>query len=200
MITTYQNIPGEMMDFEKFYTTISLSLPDYPNIAEIGNADGRSMIFMSEQLSFLHKPVNRFVAIDNCVYGQTEQRNTIIKNIIRSGANIEFMESGSLDASTKFPDNYFDFIFIDSAHTYEMTKAEIRLWYRKLKDGGIMGLHDYLEHAEVSQAVDEVVPETVIRESIEGQTFLPEKVLMVEQTDKGYGIAWFEKKWYLKMR
>lgn len=42
------------------------------------------------------------------------------------------------------PDGHFDFIYIDTAHTYDTTIAELRLFSRKLKPGGLLGGHDYV--------------------------------------------------------
>jgi cephalosporin hydroxylase len=66
----------------------------------------------------------------------------------------------SLAASCKFNDHSLNFVFLDSSHKYEETKAEIRLWYRKLLDGSILAGHDYEspENPGVRQAVDEVIP------------------------------------------
>ena len=54
------------------------------------------------------------------------------------------LEQGlSWDVLAKYPDNYFDLIYIDSSHSYEGTKRELELSYKKIKRGGYIGLHDY---------------------------------------------------------
>lgn len=55
------------------------------------------------------------------------------------------------------PHGQFDFIFIDSEHTYPEVLLEIERWYPRVKSGGIMAWHDY-HHANypgVAQAVEE---------------------------------------------
>ena len=48
------------------------------------------------------------------------------------------------EAITLFPDEYFDFIYIDGyAHTGEMDGGTFYDWLPKLKCGGVMGGHDY---------------------------------------------------------
>lgn len=42
------------------------------------------------------------------------------------------------------PDGHFDFIYIDTAHTYDTTLEELQLFSRKLKPGGLLGGHDYI--------------------------------------------------------
>ena len=42
-----------------------------------------------------------------------------------------------------YPDNYFDFIFIDGGHDYSNVNSDIQSWLPKLKDTGIIAGHDY---------------------------------------------------------
>jgi hypothetical protein len=37
-----------------------------------------------------------------------------------------------------------DFIYVDANHTYQAVKDDIKLWYPKVKSGGIVMGHDYL--------------------------------------------------------
>ncbi len=54
-------------------------------------------------------------------------------------------------------DEYFDFIYIDGSHLYEDVKRDLNDWLPKLKDGGIIGGHDYIAQPSfgVIPAVDE---------------------------------------------
>lgn len=147
-----------MFDFREYYDRVAEQLPYDTKIAEVGVGDGASAIYLAEKLHSLNKSFHLRM-IDNLDYGKTDQLKTIMDNVRGSGLSdyIEIVPIDSLNASLKYPDNYFDFVFIDSGHTYELTKAEIRLWIRKVKDGGILAGHDYEGHAEVKQAVDETV-------------------------------------------
>lgn len=151
-------IPNTMFDFKSFYDFIADAMPNNCRIAEIGNADGASAIYLGEKLQELGKDF-RIQMIDSCAYGGQEQRNTLIRNIVGSGlgGKLIFMEMDSLNASLKFPDGYFHTVFIDSGHTYELGKAEIRLWHRKVMDGWFLSGHDIYSHPEVKQAIDEVM-------------------------------------------
>lgn len=58
------------------------------------------------------------------------------------------------EAAKLFPDDHFDFVFIDADHTYEGVKRDIEAWRPKVKN--FMG-HDY-DHPDfpgVKRAVDE---------------------------------------------
>ncbi|MEX0773138.1 MAG: class I SAM-dependent methyltransferase, partial [Balneolales bacterium] len=41
--------------------------------------------------------------------------------------------------------NYFDWIYIDTDHSYETTRDELRLYASKVKQGGIIAGHDYVK-------------------------------------------------------
>jgi cephalosporin hydroxylase len=159
----YKNIPsGDMFDFETFYDMVANGLPHECRVVEIGLSNGRSLLYLAAKLQEMGKEA-KVIGIDNMAYGGAGQRNEIISHIIKSGLEVELLEMSSLDASTKFPDGYFDFVFIDSSHTFEQTKAEILLWRRKLKDGRILAGHDYnfQEGKEVLEAVNLLIPDVM---------------------------------------
>ena len=63
----------------------------------------------------------------------------------------------SYDAVKDYPDNYFNFLYIDASHLYKDVKKDLNDWLPKLKEGGLMCLHDYvnIQNFGVIQAVDE---------------------------------------------
>ncbi len=140
--------------------------------------------------------------VDNLAYGGDNQLAELIKNIIASGiASIHFMPLDSLNASCKFNDHFFDFGMLDSSHTYPQTKAEIKLWWSKIKDGGILAGHDIFseENPGVREAVEEMIPVTYTREPLEETIFEPTKVLQYYQTEKGLGVWEATKQSFVKL-
>ena len=78
--------------------------------------------------------------------------------------NVFKMKMSSLEASHKILDGSQDFVYIDATHTYEAVKQDSGLWLPKVKAGGSIGGHDYVEGwPGVMKAVQEVlgVPEVV---------------------------------------
>jgi hypothetical protein len=62
----------------------------------------------------------------------------------------------SWEAAAQFEDHSVDFVFIDADHSYESTLKDIQAWLPKIKDGGILAGHDYVDKWEgVKRAVDE---------------------------------------------
>lgn len=179
MRETYKQIGGEMFDFPEFYRRISLCFNSNRReirICEVGVADGKSAIFLAEAFDNMGKQFT-LTMVDNLDYGRSEQLMEIMRNIQRSGLadRINFITLDSLSASCKFPDEYFDLVFIDASHKYEETKADIRLWWRKIMPDGILAGHDATgeENPGVGQAIKEVIPE---------------QFLTIEETEKGYGV------------
>lgn len=154
-----------MFDFQDHYRKIADRLPQDARIVEVGVADGKSAIYLAEALANMNKRFH-LTMIDSLDYGRTEQLTEIIRNIQRSGLSehINLLPMDSLYASCKFNDHSLHFVFIDSSHKYEYTKAEIRLWYRKVMDGYLLSGHDYYseENPGVRQAVNEVIPASKI--------------------------------------
>ena len=69
----------------------------------------------------------------------------------------------------QFPDEYFDWVYIDGNHLYEYVKKDIELSFRKTKIGGYITGDDYIEggwwKGGVKKAVDEyakAIPEHLI--------------------------------------
>jgi len=65
----------------------------------------------------------------------------------------------SYEAVDSFPDNYFDFIYIDACHLYGSVIADLIAYLPKLKETGLMCGHDYINQSNygVIKAVDEFV-------------------------------------------
>lgn len=67
--------------------------------------------------------------------------------------------SSSTGASAGFPDEYFDWVYIDGNHLYECVKADLNNFYPKVKYGGFITGDDYDRKGwwddGVTKAVDE---------------------------------------------
>ena len=75
--------------------------------------------------------------------------------------NFHVMRQDSITAATCFPDGYFDMVYIDASHFYQRVLDDIAAWRPKVRPGGILGGHDYInkrEGMEAKRAVDEVFP------------------------------------------
>lgn len=78
-----------------------------------------------------------------------------------SSGRIEVHRTLSHLAAPQFPDEHFDWIYVDASHFYDDVKVDIQAFWPKLKRGGYMAGDDYdrrgiWEHG-VTRAVDEFV-------------------------------------------
>ena len=82
--------------------------------------------------------------------------------------NIQLITKTSDDAVNDFNDEVFDFIYIDGIHQYENVKQDIINYLPKVKNGGVIGGHDYgPSWPGVKQAVDEMFgqPDKVFKDT-----------------------------------
>lgn len=61
---------------------------------------------------------------------------------------IYFFPMLTTDAA-EFVPSQIDFIYVDARHDYCGVSEDIRVWWPKLRPGGVMAGHDYLNNAEV---------------------------------------------------
>lgn len=51
-----------------------------------------------------------------------------------------------------FPDEFFDFIYIDANHKYKYVIHDMKKWYPKLKKGGTFAGHDWIADYDIEKA------------------------------------------------
>ena len=57
--------------------------------------------------------------------------------------NVHILDLNSIEASAKYEDNFFDYIYIDAEHTYKAVTKDLEVWYPKLKKNGTLFGDDY---------------------------------------------------------
>lgn len=88
-----------------------------------------------------------------------------------SRGTVHIMRVTSDNAVSEFPDNFFDFVYIDGDHSYDQVRKDLRNYYTKVKPGGFFCGDDY--HFEgVRQAVDEFAKEKQISFTIKDRQFI----------------------------
>jgi Methyltransferase domain len=65
--------------------------------------------------------------------------------LVRFGDRSKILRLTSEEAAREIPDGSLDFAYLDAQHHYEAVKEDIALWYPKIKPGGLLGGHDYLD-------------------------------------------------------
>lgn len=62
---------------------------------------------------------------------------------------IDLCRNFTVNCVHNYPDEHFDFIYVDARHDYKGVLVDLQTWWPKLKHGGIMGGHDYIIQAEL---------------------------------------------------
>ena len=154
-------------------------MPQRGRVAEIGVDLGD----FSEKILALNRPRELHLidpwTIESGEYSQREARDTLTVaeparkldstaryNVVRerfasdiAGGLVAIHRANSEVAGAEFPDNFFDWVYIDGNHSYEFVRQDLELYFRKLKPGGFIVCDDY-HHAGfwedgVTRAVDE---------------------------------------------
>lgn len=58
--------------------------------------------------------------------------------------NNQIIRDWSVEAAKRFADSSIDFIFIDAEHDYKNIKADLEAWIPKVRSGGVVSGHDYV--------------------------------------------------------
>ena len=64
------------------------------------------------------------------------------------------------EAAKLFPDEHFDLVYIDASHWYKDVINDVNTWLPKIKNGGYLAGHDYLEGIDVLYAVNDYFGKT----------------------------------------
>ena len=112
-------------------------MPKNAVVAEIGVDRGRfaERIYKVTQPKQLHL-IDLF---------QFDYQITDVNKLFSDKDDVEMHQIKSADAGQLFKDEYFDWIYIDTDHTYETTKAELNAFANKIKPGGFISGHDYFQ-------------------------------------------------------
>jgi hypothetical protein len=84
------------------------------------------------------------------------------------GSRSEIWRMTSIEAAPRVPDGSLDFVYIDARHDYESVKEDLEAWCSKVRPGGILAGHDYVDgdlpegEFYVKSAVDEFFGEREI--------------------------------------
>lgn len=100
------------------------------HVCEIGSYCGVSTSLFAETCG-------KVTAID-------KRKLPCLDGVIEKYSNLTFLHMKSDEAVSMFEDGIFDAVYIDSVHTHEWVKKDIKTWLPKIKKGGIICGHDYV--------------------------------------------------------
>ena len=83
------------------------------------------------------------------------------RRLERFGARSSIWRMTSADAAPRIPHHSLDFVYLDARHDYESVRDDLAQWFPKVRPGGILAGHDYIDGTFVNgdfgvrSAVDE---------------------------------------------
>lgn len=77
--------------------------------------------------------------IQESFYIETRQR------LAKFGNRSKILRMYSDEAVKRFPDHSLDFVYLDARHDYAGVSDDLAVWWGKVRDGGIIGGHDFID-------------------------------------------------------
>ena len=129
--------------------------------AEIGTDHGQYAQQLCEGIPGLHLHcVDPWIAYTEGNEIHTEEDVNKIYEEAKSrltGTGATILKIPSMGAISYFDNDELDFVFIDGNHSYENVLEDITEWTKKVKPGGIVAGHDYIENKECNYGVIQAV-------------------------------------------
>jgi protein-L-isoaspartate O-methyltransferase len=126
-------------------------LPKNSVVAEVGTQYG----YFAEQIMAIAKPKKLHLldySFDLFKAEISKKQKSLVQEGIENGT-VELHEGDSSTNLRSFPDEYFDWIYIDADHAYQGVCKDIQQGYTKVKAEGMMVFNDY-----TNWSVCEVMP------------------------------------------
>jgi hypothetical protein len=104
------------------------------------------------------KHFDNIIDISNHTKEEHEKNYEVtIESMKKFGDRVTIIRKLSTDASLLLQDELFDFVYIDAGHMYAQVMADLISWYPKVKVGGYMMGHDYIDGMMLN-SIEEKLP------------------------------------------
>ena len=127
----------------------------YRNIVEIGVFKGTTCKHILR-----HCQIAQYFLVDPVIHGAFD--------IDLKKEPVSFMKMTSVEASRFINNKCLDLVYIDANHKYDFVKQDIFKWLPKIRSGGIISGHDYIDG--IKNGVSKAVNELFKKESINLET------------------------------
>ena len=149
---SYKDIEG-WFNFSWLYDIVLDAVPKGATLVEVGAYKGKSAGYMASRIRDLGLDT-KFYTVDYWDKPEEERHGRVNDRpptLAEFKANMEMigasdhvtpLQMSSLDGAKEFEDKSVFFVFIDANHYYKNVLEDIKAWYPKLTDDGIIGGHD----------------------------------------------------------
>lgn len=168
----YQTIGENWFNYQSLYSKMINKFDTGSHFVEVGSWKGRSSCYMAVEIINSKKDI-KFDCVDCWEYitiqydidksKYKDLYSIFLKNIEPVKDIITPIKKISWEGAELYDDLSLDFVFIDAAHDYDSVVKDINAWLPKVKKGGVIAGHDYLNSPQgVKRAVDEIIPKITV--------------------------------------
>lgn len=119
-------------------------LPKHGKVAELGVNKGE----FSREIMLVNAPSELHLVdawgSDRYHGGLRRGVESVFAEEIADG-RVQIHQGYSTDMAAKFAEGFFDWIYIDTDHSYSVTRDELQAYKQKIKPGGLIAGHDYIQ-------------------------------------------------------
>jgi predicted O-methyltransferase YrrM len=155
-----ERLPSSLRHLETFCKYCVSLIGNNSIFVEIGSWTGISTILFAKYFKTVIAidPWEKTIDEISSQYNM-EEVEKIFDLRIKEFSNIKKLKMKSKEASLLlFEDNSINIVYIDGSHKYDAVKEDIKLWYPKIKIGGLLTGHDYSnKFLGVKKAIDESI-------------------------------------------
>lgn len=91
----------------------------------------------------------------NHTYAQLEEEEQKLREFFKNDTNVEIIKNDTISFLDSLDNETLDIVYIDADHSYESVKKDLRHSLSKVKTGGLICGHDYVEYTQAKNAVDD---------------------------------------------
>jgi hypothetical protein len=132
--------------------------------AEIGVCHGENAIDMLNKINFQKLYlIDSYTLYDEYKHDVPDNTQNFydeayeeIKKKMKPYKQVEIIKKFSNEAYKMFPDNFFDFIYIDTLHDYKYVYEDFLNWFPKIKPGGVYGGHGFNANLTLPYAITDI--------------------------------------------
>jgi len=148
---------------------------NYKICVEVGVQRGDfSSVLLNSKLQelYLIDPWRYLSEYDDIANVSDEEQQKIYQHVLEKftfDTRVKIIRETSIEACKRFKDESLDYVYLDADHSYMAVKKDLESWFKKIKVGGILSGHDYLDGKisagdfGVKSAVDEFVKNNNIK-------------------------------------
>jgi len=98
--------------------------------------------------SDVSRPATRSIAaVDTNMFNKAATR------IRPFGERAHMKRAFSIDAAADFPDEYFDWVYVDALHTHDAVMSDLRAWWPKVRVNGLVSGDDFADQLDGTEYV-----------------------------------------------